>query len=196
MIGWLRGVLIEKNSPKIILDVHGIGFDIELPMRAFYELPSLEQTVVLYIYSHYREDNQQLFGFFFFFYKTVFQLLIKVSGIGVKSALAIVSLLEPGALAQAIEDKNIGILSSVPGIGKRTAERLVLELHGKLKVAQISSTQKPIANLTLSDDVAQALLASGYGPKEIQKILKQLPPELEISEAIKWALSQMLILGK
>lgn len=196
MIGWLRGVLIEKNSPKIILDVHGIGFDIELPMRAFYELPSLEQTVVLYIYSHYREDNQQLFGFLQVQDKTVFQLLIKVSGIGVKSALAIVSLLEPGALAQAIEDKNIGILSSVPGIGKRTAERLVLELHDKLKVAQISSTQKPIANLTLSDDVAQALLALGYGPKEIQKILKQLPPELEISEAIKWALSQMLILGK
>ena len=73
---------------------------------------------------------------------------------------------------------------------------MVLELHGKLKVAQISSTQKPIANLTLSDDVAQALLVLGYGPKEIQKILKQLPPELEISEAIKWALSQMLILGK
>lgn len=196
MIGWLRGVLIEKNSPKIMLDVHGIGFDIELPMRAFYELPALEQTVELYIYSHYREDSQQLFGFLQVQDKTVFQLLIKVSGIGVKSALAIVSLLEPDTLAQAIEDRDINILSSVPGIGKKTAERLLLELQGKLKVAQIPSAQKPVANLTLCDDVAQALLALGYGTKEIQKVLKQLPPELEISEAIKWALSQMLILGK
>lgn len=196
MIGWLRGVLIEKNSPKIILDVHGIGFDIELPMRVFHELPALEQTVALYIYSHYREDSQQLFGFLQIQDKTAFQLLIKVSGIGVKSALAIVSILEPDALAQAIDDKDINILSSVPGIGKKTAERLVLELQGKLKVAQIPSIQKPVANLTLCDDVTQALLALGYGIKEIQKVLKQLPPELEISQAIKWALSQMLILGK
>lgn len=190
MISRLTGVIIEKNPPFIVVDVHGIGFAIEVSMHTFYQLPDLNQNVTLHIQAHYREDDQQLFGFQEVNEKKTFRQLIKVNGIGVKTALAILSVLEIAELAQAIRNKNIHRLCSVPGLGKKTAERLILELTDQLSVITSDDLMRD-SDHDNTNDIIQTLLALGYHHKEIQNAIKNISCKLNISDAVKLALKNL-----
>ncbi|MBN3859488.1 Holliday junction branch migration protein RuvA [Neisseriaceae bacterium PsAf] len=190
MISRLTGFIIEKNPPFIVVDVHGIGFEIEVSMQTFYQLPEINQQVSLYIHAHYREDSQQLFGFDTPNEKETFRQLIKVNGIGVKTALAILSVLDINELTLAVKNKNASRLSSVPGIGKKTAERLILELTDKLPISELDNTISQIAHDN-TEDIIQTLLALGYNQKEAQNAIKNIAPELNLSDAVKLALKNL-----
>jgi Holliday junction DNA helicase RuvA len=186
MIGRLAGVLVEKSPPLVLLDVHGVGYEIDVPMSTFYNLPALGETVTLLTHFVVREDAQLLFGFLTAAERATFRQLVKISGVGPRTALAILSGLSVGELAQAVTRQDSARLVKVPGIGKKTAERLLLELKGKLG-PDLDAPRGP----TLSDaqgDIAQALQALGYNEREAQAALKALPAEVGVSEGIKLAL--------
>jgi|SRR5690625_145003 len=195
MIGRLRGVLIEKTPPTICLDVQGVGYEVDVPMSTFYHLPELEQQVVLYTHLSIRDDAHVLYGFGTAQERQTFRQLIKVSGIGARTALAILSGLEVDELALAIEQEDGDTLTRVPGIGKKTAQRLLLELRGKLSVgtdptsSPASSKAAPMAQK--QSDIEHALGALGYHQKEIRRIVKKLDPELSVEAGIKQALQQL-----
>ena len=195
MIGRLRGVLIEKTPPTICLDVQGVGYEVDVPMSTFYHLPELEQQVVLYTHLSIRDDAHVLYGFGTAQERQTFRQLIKVSGIGARTALAILSGLEVDELALAIEQEDGDTLTRVPGIGKKTAQRLLLELRGKLSVgtdptsSPASSKAAPMAQK--QSDIEHALGALGYHQKEIRRIVKKLDPELSVEVGIKQALQQL-----
>ena len=186
MIGRLRGTLAEKSPPMVLLDVGGVGYEVDVPMSTFYNLPALGETVVLLTHFVVREDAQVLFGFLTAAERATFRLLVKISGVGPRTALSILSGLSVDELAQAVSRQDGGRLVKVPGIGKKTAERLLLELKGKLgpdlalpSVVALSDTQ---------GDIIQALQALGYSEREAQAALKALPAEVGVSEGIKLAL--------
>lgn len=189
MIAHLSGKLFFKEPPFIIININGIGYEVEVSMQTYYHLPNIGEAVELWIQAHYREDNQLLFGFWDKDEKIVFNQLVKVNGIGMKTALAILSVLSLDDLVMAIEHKNIALLSSVPGIGKKTAERLALELKDKLKSAKIDNTDASIEHYT--DDIIQTLMALGYNQKEAYSAAKNLPPNLDIGESVKLALQKL-----
>ena len=185
MIGRLQGVLVEKNPPQLIVDCHGVGYEVSVPMSTFYNLPGLGETVTLLTHFVVREDAQLLYGFATAPEREGFRQLIKISGVGPRTALSVLSGMSVGELAQAVTLQQAGRLVKVPGIGKKTAERLLLELKGKLG-ADIGVPH----NLT-SDaqaDILQALLALGYSDKEAAASLKSLPADVGVSEGIKLAL--------
>ncbi|QRN41348.1 MAG: Holliday junction branch migration protein RuvA [Neisseriaceae bacterium] len=190
MISRLTGVIIEKNPPFIVVDVHGIGFEIEVSMQTFYHLPETNHKVGLYIQTHYREDSQQLFGFYTPQEKETFKQLIKVNGVGVKSALAILSVLEINELTLAIKNKNTTRLSSVPGIGKKTAERLILELTDKLLFSKNDNCTSEIYQDN-TEDIIQTLLALGYNQREAKNAIKNIEPQLNLGESVKLALKYL-----
>jgi len=189
MIGRLSGILLEKNPPEVVLDCHGVGYEVQVSMNTFYHLPAVTEQVVLLTHFLVREDAQLLYGFATQEERQAFRQLIKISGIGPRMALALLSGMAVADLAQAVSLQEPGRLLKVPGIGKKTAERLLLELKGKMGGDTVSARAQPIS--AAQSDIVQALLALGYGEKEAALALKALPPDVEVSEGIKWALKAL-----
>ena len=185
MIGRLAGTLLQKNPPQVLVDVHGLGYEVDVPMSTFYNLPGLGEPVVLLTHLAVREDGHFLYGFGTEEERFAFRQLIKISGVGARTALAVLSGLSVGDLAQAVARQEGGRLVKVPGIGKKTAERLLLELKGKLAEAL------PTATRIVEDshsDILNALLALGYNEREASAAMKQLPAETGTSDGIRQAL--------
>ena len=185
MIGRLAGTLLQKNPHQVLVDVHGLGYEVDVPMSTFYNLPGLGEPVVLLTHLAVREDGHFLYGFGTEEERFAFRQLIKISGIGARTALAVLSGLSVGDLAQAVARQEGGRLVKVPGIGKKTAERLLLELKGKL--AEALPTAARIAEDSHSD-ILNALLALGYNEREASAAMKQLPAETGTSDGIRQAL--------
>lgn len=192
MIGRLRGILIEKTPPTICVDVQGVGYELDVPMSTFYHLPELQQEITLFTHLSIRDDAHVLYGFGNSTERAAFRQLIKVSGIGARTALAILSGLEVNELALAIEQEDTQTLTRVPGIGKKTAQRLLLELRGKLEsiatVAAAAQQSDRSAEAGGQNDIEHALLALGYNRKEIQRVLKQIDKGLTVEQGIRQAL--------
>ena len=188
MIGKLTGTLGDKNPPQVLVECGGVGYEVQVPMSTFYNLPSLGDKVSLLTQFVVREDAQILYGFETSSEREAFRQLIKISGVGPRTALAILSGMSVAELAQAITLQESGRLVKVPGIGKKTAERLLLELKGKLG-ADIGATRS-LAN-DAQADILQALVALGYSDKEAALSLKALPAGVGVSEGIKLALKAL-----
>jgi Holliday junction DNA helicase RuvA len=185
MIGKLTGTLSDKNPPQVLVDCNGVGYEVHVPMSTFYNLPELGARVSLLTHFVVREDAQILYGFEHAQEREAFRQLIKISGVGPRTALSVLSGMSVGELAQAVTLQEAGRLIKVPGIGKKTAERLLLELKGKLGPDIGVSTS--LAN-DAQADILQALLALGYSDKEAAVSLKALPVDVGVSEGIKLAL--------
>ncbi len=186
MIGRLTGTLAEKSPPQLLIDVHGVGYELDVPMSSFYNLPGLGEKVTLLTHFVVREDAQVLFGFLTHEERSTFRQLIKISGVGPRMALSILSGLSVNELAQAVSLQDSGRLVKVPGIGKKTAERLLLELKGKLGDA-LSAPSAMLKN-DAQADILQALIALGYSDREAAASLKALPADVGVSDGIKLAL--------
>ena len=188
MIGRISGILLEKNPPQILVETAGIGYDVEVPMSTFYNLPATGEKVSLLTHFVVREDAQILYGFGSQAERAAFRELVKISGVGPRTALSVLSGMAVGELAQAVTLQEAGRLTKVPGIGKKTAERLLLELKGKLG-ADIGMPSG--ASNEAQSDILQALLALGYNDKEAALALKALPADVGVSEGIKLALKAL-----
>ena len=187
MIGKLTGTLLEKNPPEVLVDCHGVGYEVQVPMSTFYNLPQVGQPISLLTHFIVREDAQLLYGFATAQERQTFRELIKISGVGPRMALSLLSGLSIEELAQAVATQEAGRLVKVPGIGKKTAERLLLELKGKLGDAVVTVAAAQVKS-DAQADILQALLALGYSDKEASACLKQLPVDIGVSEGIKLAL--------
>ena len=192
MIGRICGILAAKQPPQVLVDVNGIGYEIDVPMSTFYNLPALGEKVSLLTHQAIREDAHLLYGFGSEIERAAFRELLKVSGIGAKTALSVLSGLSVNDLSVAIAAQEIGRIVKVPGIGKKTAERLLLELKGKPVFAGAIAAAP--GETSVSDDVRQALLALGYNDKEAGAAMQKLAADLPVSDAIRQAL-QMLSKG-
>ena len=195
MIGLLRGKVAHKQPPMLILDVQGVGYELQAPMSTFYQLPTKDEPITLYIHLAVREDAQILYGFTSLAERTLFRALLKVNGIGGKMALAILSGMSHAEFTQAIQTGNVATLTSLPGVGKKTAERLILDMKDRLPgtsiPAQPGNTTQPItpALSTTRDDALGALLALGYKPAEAQRMLKTITDDtLSVEDMIRQAL--------
>lgn len=188
MISRINGILIEKLPPTICIDVNGVGYDVEVPMSTFYDLPEIGGKVSLYTHLAIREDAHVLYGFLRTDERIAFRTLIKVSGIGARTALAILSGLSYDELAQAITQQETTALTKIPGIGAKTAARLILELKGKLST---STTTTATAKLSDREDILNALLALGYSEKESVQAMKALPSGISVSEGIRLVLQSI-----
>ena len=188
MIGRVSGLLAEKSPPQVLVDVHGVGYELDVPMSTFYNLPGLGEKVTLLTHFVVREDAQLLFGFLTPEERATFRQLVKISGVGPRMALSILSGLSVAELAQAITLQESGRLVKVPGIGKKTAERLLLELKGKLG-ADLALPATPASDAQA--DILQALVALGYSDREAALALKSLPADIGVSEGIKLALRSL-----
>jgi len=191
MIGKLRGVLLEKNPPAVLVECAGVGYEVQVPMGTFYKLPEVGAAVSLLTHFVVREDAQLLYGFCDASERQAFRALIKVAGIGARTALALLSGMDAHELAQAVSRQDATRLIKVPGIGKKTAERLLLELKGKL--GDMPGVPAP-ANAAAGDghhDIAQALVALGYSEKEAASALKALAPDVGVSDGIRLALKAL-----
>jgi len=189
MIGRLAGTLLEKNPPQILVEAGGVGYEVEVPMSTFYNLPASGERVVLLTHLVVREDAHLLYGFGTEPERRAFRQLLKISGVGARTALAVLSGLSVGELIEAVAMQESGRLVKVPGIGRKTAERLLLELKGKLgdAVSGVAVNRpKPVAS-----DVTNALLSLGYNDKEAQHAVKQLPEGLSVSDGIRQALKSL-----
>jgi len=188
MIGRLTGVLAEKSPPQLLIDVNGVGYVVDVPMSSFYNLPALGDKVTLLTHFVVREDAQVLFGFLTHEERATFRQLVKISGVGPRTALSILSGLSVNDLAQAVSLQESGRLVKVPGIGKKTAERLLLELKGKLGDAIAAPST---VSSGAQADILQALVALGYSDREAAAATKSLAPDLGVSEGIKAALKSL-----
>ncbi|MGV3569048.1 MAG: Holliday junction branch migration protein RuvA [Ramlibacter sp.] len=190
MIGRLTGTLSDKNPPQVLVDCNGVGYEVDVPMSTFYNLPALGDRVTLLTHFVVREDAQILYGFGSPSERATFRELIKISGVGPRTALAVLSGMSVAEIAQAVTAQEAGRLVKVPGIGKKTAERLLLELKGKIG----ADLGLPGGSAPVNDDQAdilQALVALGYSEKEAQAALKALPKDVSVSEGIKQALKAL-----
>ncbi len=190
MIGRLSGILLEKNPPQLLVDCNGVGYEVGVPMSTFYNLPGLGEKIVLLTHLTVREDAHLLYGFGTAEERNVFKQLIKISGVGARTALSILSGMSVPDLAQAITLQEAGRLTKVPGIGKKTAERLLLELKGKLG-ADLGAMSGGAVHNDATSDILNALLALGYSDKEAMLALKQVPAGAGVSEGIKLALKAL-----
>ena len=191
MIGRIQGILVSIHPPRLLVDCQGIGYEVDVPMSTLYQLPQAGQKITLLTHFQVREDAQQLFGFATETEREAFRQLIKISGVGSRTALAVLSGMSVNELAQAITLQEAGRLTQVPGIGKKTAERLCLELKGKLAPdLGITSAGKP-QTIEASSEVLQALLALGYSEKEALLALKQIPPDTSVSDGIRMSLKYL-----
>lgn len=190
MIGRLNGVLLEKTPPLVLIDVNGVGYECEVPMSTFYNLPAVGEKVVLLTQFIVREDAQLLFGFGSDRERLTFRQLLKVNGVGAKSALSILSGLSVDDLVQAVALQDTALLTRVPGVGKKTAERLLLELKDKFSIDGMSIAQGGQAK-SASSDVLNALLALGYNEREALAAVKPLPADVSVSDGIKQALKSL-----
>lgn len=187
MIGRLSGILLEKNPPQILLDVQGVGYELDVPMSTFYNLPALHEKVVLHTQFVVREDAQLLYGFLTSEERIAFRQLLKISGVGPKLALSVLSGLSLNDLAAAVANKDAGRLTKIPGVGKKTAERLLLELQGKFIAAGVSAAHGAVAT-SANNDIVNALQALGYNDKEADWAAKQLSKDTNVSDGIRQAL--------
>ncbi len=195
MIGRITGILLEKNPPQITIDVQGLGYEVDVPMSTFYNLPATGEKVSLFTHLAIREDAHLLFGFGTDGERAAFRQLLKISGIGARTALAVLSGLSVNELAQAVTLQEAGRLTKIPGIGKKTAERLLLELRDRLPKVGVAGTSKVGAGGTAIEqatdnlaDILNALLALGYNEREALGAMKQLTPESAVSDGIRQAL--------
>ena len=185
MIGRLAGTLLTKNPPQLLIDVGGVGYEVDVPMSTYYNLPAVGEQTVLLIHHAVREDGQFLYGFASESERFAFRQLLKISGIGARMALSVLSGMSVDDLADAVARQESGRLVKVPGIGKKTAERLLLELKGKLAEAL------PNARTATSDsqhDIINALLALGYNDREAAGAVKSLPAGTATADGIRQAL--------
>ena len=187
MIGRLAGTLLEKNPPQILLDVQGVAYEVDVPMSTFYNLPATGERAVLLTHFVVREDAQLLYGFGSERERSAFRRLLKVNGVGAKSALAILSGLSVDELAQAVALQETALLTRVPGVGKKTAERLLLELKDKFKLDGVAADAGGQVK-SAGGDVLNALLALGYNEKEALAAVKQLPADVAVAEGIRQSL--------
>jgi holliday junction DNA helicase RuvA len=185
MIGRLTGILAEKAPPLVLVDVGGVAYELDVPMSTFYNLPAIGERITLLTHLVVREDAHLLYGFGSSDERATFRLLIRISGVGPRTALAILSGLSVAELAQAVSRQESARLVKVPGIGKKTAERLLLELKDKLAPDLQGRTA---AASDAQSDIVQALLALGYNEREAMAALKALPPDVAVGEGIKAAL--------
>jgi Holliday junction DNA helicase RuvA len=189
VIGRIQGILVEKDFPQVIVSCNGVGYEIDVPMSTFYPLPRTGEEVTLLTHMVVREDAHLLFGFITAQERAAFRQLLKISGVGPKVALSVLSGLSVDDLASAIAAEDAGRLTKIPGIGKKTAERLVLELRDKLpKTISVARAQAAGAS---GGDVVGALLALGYNDREAQSAVKQIPADLPLADAIRQALKQL-----
>ncbi|HYL88741.1 MAG TPA: Holliday junction branch migration protein RuvA [Burkholderiales bacterium] len=186
MIGHLSGKLTAKNPPQIMVEVGGVGYELDVPMSTFYALPATGASVSLFTHFVVREDAHNLYGFASAEERSVFRQLIKVSGIGPRTALAVLSGMSVADLAQSVALQDAARLMKTPGIGRKTAERLLLELKGKLADAVGEPTAQHGA------DVVNALVALGYSDKEALVAVKGLAPDMPLAEAIRAALKALV----
>lgn len=191
MIGQLTGTLLEKMPPQVVVDCHGVGYEVDVPMSTFYNLPNVGERVTLLTHFVVREDAQLLYGFASATERAVFRQLIKISGVGARTALSILSGMSVDDLAHAVASQEAGRLVKVPGIGKKTAERLLLELKGKLGV-DLPAVGSGAAVADAGNDILQALMALGYSDKEAQAAVKKLPADVGVNEGIKLALKGLV----
>jgi Holliday junction DNA helicase RuvA len=185
VIGRLNGRLAAKNPPQVVVDVAGVGYEVDVPMSTFYSLPATGDPVTLHTHLVVREDAHTLYGFATLEERAAFRQLIRISGIGARTALSVLSGLSVHELAQSIALQDIGRLTRIPGIGKKTAERLLLELKGKLTEVTATAHERP------SGDVVNALLALGYSEKEAHAAIKGLAPGVPVAEGIRAALKAL-----
>jgi len=187
MIGRLSGTLLEKNPPQLLLDVQGVAYEVDVPMSTFYQLPQNGERVTLFTHLVVREDAHLLYGFGTETERRAFRQLLKVNGIGAKIALSLLSGLSVAELSQAVTLQETGRLTRVPGIGKKTAERLLLELKDKLgaELTQATGINRPAPAVS---DITHALLALGYNEREALAAVKALPEGVAVADGIKQAL--------
>jgi Holliday junction DNA helicase RuvA len=190
MIGRIAGTLLEKNPPSILVDVQGIGYEIDVPMSTLYNLPALGERVALLTHLTIREDAHQLYGFATGAERQAFRDLIRISGVGARTALAVLSGLSVAELAQAVTLQESGRLTRIPGIGKKTAERLLLELKGKLGAALDAAPGSGTATDD-SADILRALIALGYNEREAALAVRQVPAGTGVSDGIRLALKSL-----
>ena len=190
MIGRLSGRLAAKSPPQVLLDVNGVGYELDVPMSTFYNLPALGEPAQLLTHLVVREDAQLLYGFLTEAERATFRELVKISGVGPRTALAILSGLSVAELGAAVSRQDGARLVKVPGIGKKTAERLLLELKGKLG-ADLPLAAGAVALSDAEADITQALQALGYNEREAQAAIKALPPDIGVSDGIKQALKAL-----
>ena len=188
MIGRITGLLVAKSPPQLLVDVGGVGYELDVPMSSFYNLPAIGERVTLLTHFVVREDAQLLFGFLTAEERSTFRLLVKISGVGPRTALSILSGLSVAELALAISMQEAGRLVKVPGIGKKTAERLLLELKGKLG-PDLAAPANPVSDAQA--DIVQALIALGYNDRDATVALKSLPAGIGVSDGIKQALKSL-----
>ena len=188
MIGRIQGTLIQKNPPHILVDCHGVGYDIDVPMSTLYQLPEIGASITLLTHHLVREDAQQLFGFASENERETFRTLIKISGVGARTALTILSGMSVSDIALAVSMQDSSRLLTVPGIGKKTAERLLLELKGKFGTDLQSATG---TTNSASSEILQALIALGYSDKEAVSAIKQVPNDASVSDGIRLALKTL-----
>ena len=189
MIGRIQGKLIEKQPPQVVVDVQGLGYEVDVPMSTFYNLPSIGEAVILHTHLVVREDAHLLYGFGSEAERRVFRQLLKISGVGPKLALSVLSGLSINDLALAVASQETGRLVKIPGVGKKTAERLLLELKDKLDVSDSKSPRAPQQDAM--SDILHALLALGYSDREAQAAAKSLPPDLGVADGIRMALKSL-----
>jgi len=187
MIGKLTGTLAERNPPQVVVDCNGVGYEVDVPMSTFYNLPGNGERVTLFTHLVVREDAHLLYGFGSDAERRAFRQLVKVNGIGAKIALAVLSGLSVGELAQTITLQETGRLTKIPGIGKKTAERILLELKDKLGV-DLAATVGVHRPAPVSSDILHALLSLGYSDKEATAVVKQIPDGLAVADGIRHAL--------
>ncbi len=190
MIGRIAGVLLEKNPPLLLVDFSGVGYEISVPMRTYYNLPHTGENVVLLTQLIVREDAHLLYGFGTQDERATFRELLKISGIGARMALAVLSGMSVQELAQAVTMQDAARLTRTPGIGKKTAERLILELKGKLG-ADLGAMAGGLSAPDHASDILNALLALGYSDKEALAAVKNVPAGTGVSEGIKLALKAL-----
>jgi len=191
MIGRIAGTLLEKNPPEVLVEAGGVGYEIDVPMSSFYNLPALGERVTLLTHLVVREDAHQLYGFLTAAERQAFRQLIRISGVGSRTALAVLSGMSVGELAQAVALQESGRLTKVPGIGKKTAERLLLELKGRLVPVPEGAGSGAATAVAGSADVLRALVALGYSEKEAAAAVRQLPAGTGVSDGIRTALKSL-----
>jgi Holliday junction DNA helicase RuvA len=187
MIGRLTGILVEKNPPQLLLDVQGVAYEVDVPMSTFYNLPATGERVALFTHMVVREDAHLLFGFGTEQERRAFRQLVKISGVGARTALSVLSGLSVAELAHAVTMQDTGRLTRIPGIGKKTSERLLLELKDKLG-ADVTTTVGVLRPAPAMSDVLNALLALGYSDREAVAAVKTLPADLAVGDGIRQAL--------
>ena len=186
MIGRIQGKILEKIPPHILIDCNGVGYEIEVPMTTFYDLPEVGNEVVLLTHFLVREDAQLLFGFATDQERIIFRKLLKVNGIGAKASLSILGGMTTNELTHSIQTQDVNSLIKIPGVGKKTAERLILELKDKFSYTEFASS-KHQGSSELSD-IQNALLALGYNQKDILTVTKDLEENVSVNDGIKIAL--------